>query len=643
MPPDESQARKQEARQALWQLFVAGFCMMQVMMLTVPIYTAPPGDIAPDHLALLQWAAWVLTLPVLLFSSRPYFTGAWNALKQRRIDMDVPVALGIAVTFIAGTAATFEPQGVFGREPYLDSLTMFVTILLVGRWLERRARARNTEALESLMHVAPQSADVLDAQGQVRAVPVSELRVGDRVRVTLGQTFPGDGVLLEGATQVDESMLTGESRALYRETGATVVGGTLNVGVPVVVQMSAVGADTRQRQIAQLVERALTQRPTFVRSVDRWAAPFVWVVLGLAASAAAAWAVVDPARAVWVAISVLIVTCPCALSIAVPASLLAAASRLARRGVLIQRLDAIEALARVDVACFDKTGTLTHERPVLASTTVTLVGDRDALLARAASLASLSAHPLSKALAQALASSTVPWTDVHEHPGCGVEAWDACGVRWRLGSPAWAGVAASSSSGRLQLAFAAQDGLPQRQALFEFDEAVRPDAAQALDELRRDGLSVRVLSGDLPQNVLSLAARLGIAEAEGGAKPEDKLQRLSQWQGEGHSVLMVGDGVNDGPILARADASFAMAQASALAQQRADFVVLSNRLSEVPHARALAKRTMRIVRQNLVWAAVYNAACVPLALAGMLPPWAAGTGMAASSLLVVLNALRLAR
>lgn len=636
-------ARQRESRQALWRLFVAGFCMMQVMMLTTPGYLAEPGDIAPDMAALLAWAAWVLTLPVLLFSAGPFFGNAWRSLRQRQIGMDVPVALGIAITFIAGTGATFQPDGIFGAEPYLDSLTMFVAFLLAGRWLELRARARSTEALDALLQRLPDSVERLDAQGVAHTVPVARLAVGDRVRVAAGQAFPGDGQVLEGSTQVDEAMLSGESRPVERGVGDAVVGGSINLAAPVVVSLQRIGEGTRYQQIVELLQHALTQRPGVMRTVDRLAGPFLLGVLLLAAAAAAVWSVIDPSRAVWVAVSVLIVTCPCALSLATPAALLSAAGGLARRGVLVQRLDAIEALAKVDTACFDKTGTLTQDRLMLAATVTPPLADRGLLLARAASLAALSHHPLSVALVQSLPAERHAWREVHEFAGEGVEAVDEQGRRWRLGAPAWVGVNVVAQAARPRVACAPWPSTPEEQVIFEFDEALRPDARSAVQSLAAQGLAVRLLSGDAPASVQAIAARVGLAHAQGGATPEDKLTAIAKLQAEGHRVLMVGDGLNDGPVLARADVSFALAHGSALAQQRSDFIVLGSRLGEVPAAHRLAQRSLRVMRQNLAWALVYNAACVPLALVGLLPPWAAGAGMALSSLGVVLNALRLSR
>ncbi len=640
---DAQSALRREARAGLWRLFVAGLCMMQVMMLTLPVYVAAPGAIAPDLLALLRWSAWMLTLPVMLFSAGPFFRGAWQAVRQRRIGMDVPVALGIAVTFIAGTAVTFGSGGRFGSEPYLDSLTMFVTFLLAGRWLEMRARARSTEALDALLLRLPDSVERFDADGVARPVATARLQVGDRVRVVAGQAFPGDGTLLEGRTQVDEAMLSGESRPVDRAVGDAVIGGSLNLGGPVVVLLQQLGEGTRYAQILDLVGRALIERPAIVRATDRLAGPFLWTVMALAAAAFAVWSVIDPPRALWVGVSVLIVTCPCALSLAAPAALLSAAGALARRGVLVQRLDAFEALAQTDLACFDKTGTLTQDKLVLAASMTSEGVDAAELSARAASLAAQSHHALSVALAQALPQARHDWRELVEVPGLGVQGLDDRGRLWRLGAPAWVGLAVDAGTARPAVACAPADNAAREWIRFEFDEALRSDVHDALASLREQGVQLRLVSGDATRSVQGIAERLGIDRAQGGASPQDKLDTLAGWQHEGHRVLMVGDGLNDAPVLARADVSFALSHGSALAQQRSDFIVLGSRLAEVPAARARAMRTMRIVRQNLSWAVIYNAVCVPLALGGWLPAWAAGAGMATSSLAVVLNALRAGR
>jgi P-type Cu2+ transporter len=634
--------RAAEERQWLWRLFVAAFCAMQVMMLATPVYVADAGTLAPDIEQLLNRSAWTLTLPVLLFSSAPFFVSAWRSLRSWRLGMDVPVALGIAVAFIASSGAAFDPGGVFGHEVYFDSLTMFVSFLLAGRWLEARARHRAIDAVERLAHAAPRDAWRVRADGATERVAIEALAPGDRLRVPVGEAFAADGLIEDGHTRVDEALLTGESRPVDKASGARAVAGSVNLGAPVVLRVERVGADTRQEQIAALMREALARRPEALRVADRIAGPFLAAVLLLALGAALWWWPTDPSRALWIATSVLIVTCPCALSLATPSALLAAASGLAKRGVLLRRLEALEVLARVRQVMLDKTGTVTDTQPALRDVRacVSTLDDVQVqrLADRAAALAAHSTHPLSRALcATRPTPGACMWRDVRERPGLGLEAVDEQGTRWRLGAPRWWGAA---EVGAASIAF----GTVEHPSIaLHFDEALRAGAAEGVRALQRAGVALTLLSGDEPTRVARLAQRLGLAHFEAAATPERKLAVLRAAQADGAPVAMVGDGINDAPVLAQADVSFAMGQGAQIARNAADAVLLSGRIDDVAHALLLARRSVRVMRQNLVWAALYNAACVPLALMGWLPPWAAGLGMAASSLVVVLNALRLSR
>lgn len=635
--------REQEARRALWRLFVAAFCAMQVMMMATPAYVAGPGELEADHKQLLDWGSWLLTLPVLWFSAAPFFGGAWRALRQRRIGMDVPVALGIVVAFVASSGAAFDPGGLFGAEVYFDSLTMFVSFLLGGRYLEMRARHRAERALEDATARLPETVMRITADGAVEEVSARSLRPGDMVRVALGQAFAADGVLVEGSTQADESLLTGEPRPVPKSVGDAVVAGSLNRQSPVAMRVDRVGADTRYEAIVALIRAARSDRPALPGHAERWAAPFLWTVMVLAAAAGAAWSLIDPSRAVWVVVSVLIVTCPCALSLAAPSALLAAAGAMGRRGLLLRRLEAIEGLARMTTLFVDKTGTLTEGR--LHCVDVRRLDesdglDGDAATAIAASLAAWSSHPLAVALRASFPGSTVPWRDVQESPGHGVEAVGPDGARWRLGEAAWAGAVPDPEADGTQ-AVLSRDG--RALLRFAFDERLRPDAAAAIAELQHDGVQVRLLSGDRSSRASALGTRLGLQGATGAMTPDAKLEAVRAAQRLGHRVAMLGDGVNDAPVLAQADVSFAMGEGAQIARSQADGVLVSNRLADLAQARRRAKLALRIVDQNLAWAAAYNLACVPLALAGWLPPWLAGLGMAASSLGVVLNSLRLSR
>ena len=474
-------------------------------------------------------------------------------------------------------------------------------------------------------------------------VDVEALTVGDRVRVPYGEAFVADGVVVEGWTQADESLLTGESRPVPKHEGDAVIAGSLNLGAPVTMRVERIGADTRAEAIAALMRAAKSQRPAMTATADRWAGPFLWAVLLLAALAGAAWSFIDPARVVWVVVSVLVVTCPCALSLAVPSALLAATSAMGREGLLLRNLDAISGLARVRTLFVDKTGTLTDGKVHCAG--VHGLADREpahvrGLAGTASSLAAWSTHPLSRALHDAFPDDGTIWSELAESPGLGIEGRDSRGRRWRLGTSRWTCSQPTPLPGDAKVCLSV-DG--NGVAAFDFDERVRDDTRKAIEAMHADGLQIHLLSGDDADRARRLGEQLGLDSALGGLTPEGKLAQVRAAQQRGQFVAMIGDGVNDAPVLAQADLSIAMGEGALVARTQADGVLISNRLGDLVRARTLARRALRVVRQNLWWAAIYNACCVPLALTGHLPPWAAGLGMACSSLFVITNSMRLAR
>lgn len=639
--------RQAESRKLLWRLAVAGLCMMQVMMYAYPAYVAAPGDLTAEMEHLLRWASWVLTLPVILFSCGPFFASAWRDVMQRRVSMDLPVALGMLITFVVSTAGTFEPQGIFGREVYFDSLTMFVFFLLSGRWLELRLRDKTAGALEALMNRVPDSVARLQPDGSYQRVAVRRLQAGDILRVLPGETFPADGALLQGETLADEALLTGESKPVAHAVGSTVIAGSHNLSSVVQMRVERVGTQTRFAQIVALMESASTSKPPIAHLADRMAKPFLLGVLLAATLACAFWWARDPAHALMVAVAVLVVTCPCALSLATPAAMLAAAGALAREGVLVRRLDALEALAAIDTVLFDKTGTLTRDAMRLGATQVRAGVLPQQALAMAAALAQFSLHPVSVALLRAAgggASLTWQAQAVHEVAGQGLSGrvWQAdasLATPLRLGTADFCGVVLAASDA-LRVCLSDEQGWL---ATFEVQEVVRADAREVVNQLQGAGLAVHLLSGDAVRATARVAKQVGITAFQGDCTPQDKLDFLRQVQQQGHRVAVVGDGLNDGPVLAGAHVSFAFGQAVPLAQAQSDLVVLGDQMGAILKAVFLSRRTLQVVRQNLAWAALYNATCVPLAVVGWLPAWAAGLGMASSSLAVVLNAVRLSR
>jgi Cu2+-exporting ATPase len=634
-------AQRSEQKQSLWRLFVSGFGMMQVMMYAVPVYLAEPGSMTPDIEQLMRWASLMLTLPVVFYSAGPFFTAAWRDLRQCRMGMDLPVALGIAVAFGASVWSTLSRQG----EVYFDSVSMFVFLLLCGRYLEVRARHAVARSLDYLSRAIPEVALRLRPGRDAEQVPVSALRPGDRVLVRAGERVPADGVVVAGKSFVDESLLSGESRPVARQAGEALIGGSTNLADPLTMQVERIGADTVMSSIARLMQQAATERPALAANAERITGWFVAATLALAAAAALAWWFIEPGQALWVAVSILVVTCPCALSLATPVALTVATGRLARQGLIVCRGHVIETLARATDVVLDKTGTLTLGQLRLTHTRVLAdVGESDCL-AIAAALEQGSMHPIAKALITASPQALAAYDSRH-HAGLGVEA-QLDGHVYRLGRPEFvmAGHAARAPAHDQKLPPGSSVAMLADEsrclALFVFGDELRPDASEFIQALHRAGKRVHLLSGDQAETVGRLAATLGIADASANASPQMKLEYVQALQRQGRVVAMIGDGINDAPVLAQANVSIAMSDGAWMSQRQADAVLLSGRLVDLRAAFATSARTLAIIRENLSWALAYNLTAVPLAAAGMVTPWMAGIGMSASSLVVILNSLRL--
>jgi Cu2+-exporting ATPase len=640
---------RNERRDALWRLFVAGFGMMQVMMYAFPVYIADAGSMSADVEQLLRWAGLVLTLPVVLYSAAPFFRGAWRDLRALRPGMDVPVALGVAAAFGASAWSTLAGRG----QVYFDSIAMFVFLLLAGRYLELLARQRAGRSLSALARLVPETAHRLDAAGNLETVCAALLAPGERVLVRPGETLPADGLAEGQGATVNESLLTGESRPVRRAPGSALLGGSINAGDVIAMRVTRVGAETALASIARLAQNALAGRPRWVAAADRAASVFVVGVLVAAAATFATWWTLDSARALWVAVSVLIVTCPCALSLATPVALTAAVGEMARRGLVVTRPQAVENLARITDVVFDKTGTLTTGRLALLETRTFGALDAENSLALAVAAEQGSDHPLARALRAAMASALraaagtqplPPAEQFRNQPNRGVEAM-VQGRRCRVGTAAFVrelnGKAAPPArlSSSDPVVWVGDDA--GWIAAFRLGDEARADARSTIAALQGMGMRVHLLSGDSAGVVQCVAGELGIGQVRGGASPEDKLDYVRRLQQDGGRVAMVGDGVNDAPVLAQADMSVALAGGADLAQLKAHAVLMSDKLAVLPGAMALARRTRSVIGQNLTWALGYNFIVLPLAFCGAVTPVAAGIGMSASSLLVVLNALRL--
>ena len=633
-PESATRPEVAEQRTALKRLLVASLGMMQVMMFAVGLYAMDFQGIDPEMQHFLRLVSFFVTTPVVFYSARPFFTSAWRGIAGRKPGMDLPVSIAIGSAYAASVYATFTR----GEAVWFDSVTMFVFFLTLGRFLEMRARHRSIDRSAALSSLLPNTATRVDGDAHV-IVPVSQLRRGDRLLIRAGEPIPADGELASGATSVDEALLTGEARPQPKAVGNELAAGSINLDGMIEMSVTRTGSDTTLGTISILSERARYARPAFVTLEDKVASYIVVALLAVAAAVATFWYVADPDRAFVITLSVLVVTCPCALALATPAAFAASGSRLSQLRLLVTNGNAIEALSRATLAIFDKTGTLTMGMPHIASVFVTdtTCTERDCRLV-AAALEHASTHPLARAFA--LPDELPAVSDEKIVVGQGVRGV-IDGREWRIGTADFVGGGAAADDSTMTHVFLGVDG--KAVAWFEIEDAIRPDARETLDAVRALGLGTALVSGDNRVAVESVADQLDIADTHAECAPEDKLSIIEAAQAQGERVVMIGDGINDAPVLAGADTSIAPAHGALLAQTSADVIMLGESLAPLTTAIEMSRKTMRIVRQNLAWAIVYNALALPLAAAGYVPPWAAAVGMSASSLIVVLNALRLNR
>jgi len=630
--------KETERRNALRRIGVAGIGMMQVMMYVLPLYLRDQTHMAVPVQHYLQLISMLLTTPVMFYSGWPFLYGAVRSLGNRTINMDVPVTLALLMAYLTSVYHTLLGAG----DTYFDSVTMFVFLLSLGRYVEMVLRHRSASRGDALASLQPVSAQRYsrDSEGNeiIQEIPVSLLQVGDDVLIRAGAVLPADGEVTVGCSTVDESMLTGEAMPQIRTVRSSVLAGTVNVESPIRVRISAVGGKTALSGVIRLLERAQADKPRLALAADRVARYFLQILIVLSILVGIVWWHFNPERAFEAILAVLVVSCPCALSLATPAVIAAASAAMARRGLLITHGDAIEKLASISHVVFDKTGTLSTGIVSIGRTQVmsclSVVQCHDI----AASLEIGAEHPVARAFqARGIARWTV--NDLHIVPGGGVQGVIE-GITYRLGSPAFA--AANKPSYDPDDASVVLSGDEKVLARFELTDPLRADAIQCVRQLNDAGISTSILSGDAEQVVESVAAACGINQYQSRCKPEDKLKAIQQLQSKGE-VAMVGDGINDAPVLSAAGVSIAMGAGSGLAHASADAVLLSNQLSSLPCVILIARRARKIMRQNLYWAAFYNITSIPLAALGLIPPWLAAIGMSLSSVLVVLNAARLLR
>lgn len=633
-PDSELRPELAEQRGALKRLLVASLGMMQVMMFAVALYAGEFQGIDANMQRFLRLVSFLVTTPVVFYSARPFFAGAIRGLRTRRPGMDLPVSIAIASAYLASVYATMTN----GAAVWYDSVTMFVFFLTLGRFLEMRARHRSIDRKVALAALLPNTVIRVDG-AEHRKIPVSELIAGDRVLIRPGDSIPADGTLCSGESSVDEAVVTGESRPQRKRVGDTLIAGSLNLESSIQLEVRSTGVDTTLGAIGRLSEQARFARPEFVRLADKIASYIVVAILAIAAIVAVTWTLYDPTRTFVITLSVLVVSCPCALALATPAAFAAATSRMSDLRLLVTDANAVEALSRADHIMFDKTGTLTCGRPVIVNTE--LLDSRYSAtdcLRIASALEANSTHPI--AMAFSVGKNTKYACDARTFVGNGISGV-VDGVEWRLGKQVFVSPMADEDTTLEMSVWLGND--EGAVAKFDLEDGLRPHAKETLNMLQDLGFKLTLLSGDGEIPVKRVADIVAIDNIHYSCTPNDKLEQIRKRQDLGDVVVMVGDGINDAPVLAGADASIAPAHAASLAQTSADIIMLGDSLQPVVTAVRLSQQTMRIVRQNLAWAIVYNLSAVPLAAFGYVPPWLAAVGMSMSSLVVVLNALRLGR
>lgn len=623
----QEQTRQHENKVAIRRMTLAGFGMMQIMMMAIPTYS----DLEVTKEFFLRLAQLVLAVPIILYCGSPFFKAAYRDIKARHLTMDVPVTLAIMLSFVASIWSTFN-QGV---DVYFSEICMFIFFLLVGRYFEMRARHRMSRAGNNLLTLMPNLALRVE-NGEDILIASTDINVGDVLRVKPGQAIAADGVVLEGKSSVDEAALTGEYMPVTKSQGDSLIGGTINVESPLLMRVSATGADAQLSTIMRLLDRAQQAKPRAALIADKVASYFVIAVLLVSLAVFLFWAGDSIEKGIFIAISVLVVTCPCALALATPTALTAATAAMRERGLLISKSHVLEVLPQITRVVFDKTGTLTQGRLTLEQVIPLSSLTEPQILALAAGLEKYSTHPIAKAF-HGLEAEQVDQPEQLASQGI-QGTWQ--GQRVRLGHAQFAWhhpIEQPQGAGQWLLLASEQAPL----AWIQLNDSLRRSAQQVVNGLQQRGINVALLTGDPGASGHSVAQALNIADVQTGMTPEDKLACVTQWQQQGDIVMMVGDGINDVPVLAGANLSLAVNEASDLAKTNADTLLTNGQLEVMLHALDTGRKTRRIITQNHAWAIGYNIIALPAAAAGWVEPWQAAIGMSLSSVLVIANALRL--
>ncbi|CAD2224250.1 Cation transport ATPase, E1-E2 [Pseudoalteromonas sp. 3J6] len=624
----EAQQKQQTAKAYIRRLGVAGLMTMQVMMFAFAMYFGMFSGMDSNFEQYFRWISLILATPVILYSALPFLSNAINGLKAKQLNMDLPVSLAIFGAYGASCYATVMEVG----EVYFESICMFTFLLLLGKYLEFRARLKASEFTANLQKLLPLTARTLDEQGNEHIIAAKKLKLNDIVLIKAGETIPADGILVKGSTSVDESMMTGEHQPVRKYIDHNVYAGTVNHDGIIEIKINKLGQNTLLNQIIRLQHNALTKRPRLVEITDKVAQWFVAVLLVFASLTAIGWYQVDPDVAFWITISVLVATCPCALSLAIPTALTCAVATLTRKGILIKQAHVLETLSKLTLFAFDKTGTLTQGK--FSLDVVDILDDnysKEQILDIAAQLESYSEHPIASAFKEFKGQRK--FDDVQLHPGIGISA-QFDNTHYAIGKSGWFDTKKTNAQATLYIN-------KQAVARFYFVDKVKADADKLINVLQAANLSCHMLTGDASDAGAKVAKKLKLDSALASCSPKDKQVAVERWSSQGEIVAMVGDGVNDSPVFASAHLSIAMETGADISKNSADVVLLNSDLASISHLLTIAKQTRRIIKQNLALSLLYNGSILPLAAMGLVAPWMAVIGMSASSIIVICNSLRL--
>lgn len=627
---------RQQVKSYLRRLGLAGLATMQVMMFAIALYADFFSGMEEEFIHYFRWVSFILATPVLLYSAQPFYANAWRNIRHRSLGMDIPISIALLGAYFASGYATILGTG----EVYFESITMFTFLLLLGRLLELRARRKASETSSNLLRLLPAMVTLIDEKdGSQQLVPAKTLNLGQRILVKPGETIAIDGKILDGKSNIEESMLTGEHLPVLKQLNDKVYAGTVNISSALTIEVEKLANNTLISDILHLQTRAQEEKPRIEVMADTLSRYFVAGLLLIATATYLTWSVIDPTQAFWITLSVLVATCPCALSLATPTALTCSTAQLNKQGILIKRFHVLETLNRIQHVLFDKTGTLTEGNFTLLNSTVYTAYDKQTCINLAAQIELNSEHPIAMAFNN-LHQTQLAISEIENKPGQGLQAlWskDQDVLKVKLGNAKFCGVDETLDSEELLLYLTIDDQLA---ATFELGDSTRPTACSTVRYFKQQQIQTSMLTGDISNKSEQVAKQLDIDNVIKGVTPQQKLLHIQQLQQQ-QKVMMIGDGINDAPVLAGADISVALASGTDIAKNSADVILLGSDLNKIATLTKQAQKTARIIKENLGWALGYNILIVPLAVMGLVPPYIAVLGMSFSSLIVVSNSLRL--